>query len=374
MNVLVLGGAGNQGRGVSRLLAGTDLVTELIVAGRRLEAADQVAAQLGEKARAAQVDVHDEPRLRTLMAGCDLVVQAGGPHFEVLVPTVRAALQAGVHVCDVSDGGRSIRRALALDAEARAAGITGLIGVGLSPGLTNLLALHAYRQLDRVEDLEICWVNNGPLNSWRGATLLSLLDSASGVVPTFGDGTWVDIVGHEHGVDVTLPGGGTVHVYPSGFPEPVTLPRSLPGLRSVSHLVGYLPERVGDLFADHVRQVAAGQCTVAAAQDRFCTACAAEPAAATAAVPAVPAFTWYVRASGTKAGRRARLTCTSPLTSTEASLVAAALKLLRGDITQRGVLAPEACLEPQSFFRDVAALLPESRRPADGALIAERWD
>jgi hypothetical protein len=52
-------------------------------------------------------------------------------------------------------------------------------------------------------------------------------------------------------------------------------------------------------------------------------------------------------------------------------LAAAALKLLRGEIQERGVLAPEACLAPLPFLAEVAQLLPETSVPADGKMFAE---
>ena len=40
-----------------------------------------------------------------------------------------------------------------MDTDARAAGITAVIGMGASPGITNLLACQAVRELDGVDEL-----------------------------------------------------------------------------------------------------------------------------------------------------------------------------------------------------------------------------
>ncbi|MHB8576699.1 MAG: saccharopine dehydrogenase family protein [Dehalococcoidia bacterium] len=379
MRVLVLGASGGVGRGVTRLLAKSDLVTELVLAGRRLEAAEAVAAEVGEKARAAQVDIHDAARLRSLSAACDIVVHAAGPHYETLLPALRAAIEVGVHFTDFSDGGRSLRQALTLDADAKAAGITAIVGLGWSPGMTNLLAKHAYAQLDAVDELQIVWLANKSLvkwrQSWHGAIMPSLLDSASGAVPTFRDGEWVDIVAPASGVDVVFPGGGTARAYPSGFPEPVTLPRYLPGLRTVSALAAHLPERVSDLYQEQVRRLSAGECTAEQASNAFYAALEAEPEPLPEDPPEFPGPTAFVRARGHKNGRAVCLTCTSTLRDGgSGNFALASLQILRGEISQRGVMPPEACLDPLPFLAQVVEMLPESERPADGQLIVESYE
>jgi lysine 6-dehydrogenase len=375
MKVMLLGGSGGWGRPVASFLARSDLVSELLLGGRRLAAVEDVAAALGPKARAVQVDARDESRVCSLLAGCDLLVHASGPHYETLLPALRAAIQAQVDVCDLSDGARAMRAALALDAEAKEAGIVALLGIGLSPGITNLLAKHAYNQLERVEELHLVTIFDRTMAEWRqvwrGAIIVSLLESASGLVPIYRDGAWVDIVGHEHGVDVPLPGGRTVRAYPNGFPEPVTLPRWLPSLRNVSYVEAFLPARVGEIFHGQVRRITEGACTPEQAAERYYAALDAEPDTPPTP-PSLRAPLFAIAAQGYKDGQQVSLTCTSGLQGAgTAALAAAALKLLRGEIQARGVLAPEACLAPLPFLAEVAQLLPETSVPADGQLITE---
>ena len=56
------------------------------------------------------------------------------------------------------EDGQDAEKVLALDAQAQTAGITALIGIGVFPGLTNLLAKHAAAQLEQVEELRVCIV------------------------------------------------------------------------------------------------------------------------------------------------------------------------------------------------------------------------
>jgi hypothetical protein len=57
---------------------------------------------------------------------------------------------------------------------------------------------------------------------------------------------------------------------------------------------------------------------------------------------------------------------------TSAALVAAARKILRGEIRERGVMTAEAAFEPLSYFDEVVAVLPEP--PPDGKLIDESFE
>lgn len=103
MKAFVLGGYGKVGLPVSELLSASDLVTEVAVAGRNLERAQEVAVQIGSKAVAVQVDGTDEEALAVVLAGYDVVANAASG--KSVLPAIRTAAQAGVHYCDVTSFG-----------------------------------------------------------------------------------------------------------------------------------------------------------------------------------------------------------------------------------------------------------------------------
>jgi hypothetical protein len=88
----------------------------------------------------------------------------------------------------------------------------------------------------------------------------------------------------------------------------------------------------------------------------------------------------WVRALGRKDGRAAR--CSSWFTAsmwnhggyflTSVALASAVRKVLRGEMQERGVMTAEMAFEPQSFFDEVVALLPEP--PQDGKMIGESFE
>ena len=89
----------------------------------------------------------------------------------------------------------------------------------------------------------------------------------------------------------------------------------------------------------------------------------------------------WVRSVGRKDGRAAQYTAlfTALMWShtgwflTSAPLAALGLKLLRGEITERGVMTAEKILEPESFLDDVGALLPEPLQSGEMIDEAFKW-
>jgi hypothetical protein len=149
--VLVVGGYGAVGSAVVRQLAGW-VPGRVVAAGRDVNRARRLAVDVGGEAgvRAARVDVTDlDGVARVLMdEGIAVVVLCVGPPDEALA---RMCLARGVHVVDVGASPDLLARIEALDAGEA----TVVLGVGLAPGLTNLLARQAHEQVGGAERLDI---------------------------------------------------------------------------------------------------------------------------------------------------------------------------------------------------------------------------
>jgi hypothetical protein len=89
----------------------------------------------------------------------DLVVLAlpGGLHGD----EAERALGRGAHVVSLSDHPGDVERLLSLDAVARAAGRTILVGAGFAPGFSCLLARHAANALDVVDSVSVAKAGTG---------------------------------------------------------------------------------------------------------------------------------------------------------------------------------------------------------------------
>ena len=155
MKVFALGGYGKVGFPAIKLIAQSDLVTEIAIVGRSLEHAEKAAREIGEKAIAVHADGTDEQELTLQLAGYDIIMNAA--YNGTVLPTIRAAIRTGTHYCDANV---VIEQALQLASEAETIGITAIVANGIAPCISNLMGIHVARQLEEVEQLQvgIAWI------------------------------------------------------------------------------------------------------------------------------------------------------------------------------------------------------------------------
>ncbi|HTZ61312.1 MAG TPA: saccharopine dehydrogenase NADP-binding domain-containing protein [Thermoplasmata archaeon] len=228
--VVVLGGGGLTGRCAVRDLAGGSTFDAVTVADLDRTLAEAAAKAAGPKATASALDVRDRPALVALLKGADVVVNAVQYGFNLTV--MQATLEAGVPYLDFGGLFHMTRRQLAMDPEFRAAGILAIPGLGQVPGISNVLAMAAAEDLDRVESIVIRdgWRDltvGGPEISftWSPSTFLDEM-----VLPAvvFEDGAYREyppMTGAEE-FEFAPPVGRT-RVYRTLHSEPATLPESL---------------------------------------------------------------------------------------------------------------------------------------------------
>ena len=152
MQFVVLGGAGIEGRGIVKDLvrSGVDAV---VIADRDVGRAQSLAADLASdrtRVSAVQADADDHASLMKVMQNAGVVVSALGPFYRYGLKTVRAAIEARTPYVDINDDFDAIEAVLGLDAEARVASIPVIIGLGVTPGVSNVCVKHAAERMDRV--------------------------------------------------------------------------------------------------------------------------------------------------------------------------------------------------------------------------------
>jgi len=402
MKIFALGGYGKVGLPANKLLAQIDLVTEIAIVGRNLERAEKAATEIGDKAIAIQADGTDEQKLTSLMEGYDLFVNAADNEF--VLPSIRAAIHNSAHYCDVAYGD-VLEQALQLASQAEAVEIAAITANGVHPSITNLMGVHVARQLQEVEQLQLgdasmydfqCGKDLTP-RQWLeepGQSLAALHEFTGGIawmlqigqesgtktVLDYQDGKWVDLDPIKCGLDVPLSHGGTIIAYPYLSSDPLfgSLPRDLARVSPVEMLFSPLPPQLHDLLRELSLRVIEGNITPDDALDSFIEKAESDPHRyLTLPDDFVPFPKTWARAVGRKEGRAARFSCwlTAPMWDvggyflTSVGLVVAVRKILRGEIRERGVMTAETAFEPQSFFDEVVAVLPEP--PPDGKLIGE---
>ncbi len=108
---------------------------------------------------ARQVDAADETALAALLSGADSALSTVPPYLNV--GASRAAIAARTHLCDLGGEIEYVWQQLALEDEAREAGVSIIPDCGLLPGMGNTLAVHAMAQMDQPREVRI-WVGGLP--------------------------------------------------------------------------------------------------------------------------------------------------------------------------------------------------------------------
>ena len=154
MHIVVLGGAGAMGRVTVRALTEYEDVDQITIADYDERRAHEVASSLmSSKIQVRQIDVHDEERLRTLLRGADVALSAVEYVYNRHI--LQACIRERVHYADLGGLFHMTRTLLAMHEEVKAAGITAVLGMGGTPGITNLLARLAVDKLKRVESIKV---------------------------------------------------------------------------------------------------------------------------------------------------------------------------------------------------------------------------
>ena len=152
MKFLVLG-AGMMGSAAAFDLARSAPENEVILADINLQTATATAKSAGASVHPLRLDVNNRRDLSNSMAGCSCVISAVS--YSVNLAVTRAAIEAGVHMCDLGGNNDVFKRQLALDQEAKAKGVTIIPNSGLAPGLINILAVSGAKEFDELDSIHL---------------------------------------------------------------------------------------------------------------------------------------------------------------------------------------------------------------------------
>jgi saccharopine dehydrogenase-like NADP-dependent oxidoreductase len=361
VRALVLG-CGEMGRVAIRDLIEHDVFSEVVVATRSPHRAEQFLAESPTtRVRTAVVgiDVQDRAALVQCLKGFDVVCNMAGPNYLNAVPVAQAAIAAGVSLVDVSDDWEATLEILDLHDAAAAAGITVIVGLGASPGVTNVLARYGVDKLDRADEVHTAWVMRG---SDLGGPALSahLLYSLPDRAFVFIDGVMQEVCPFVDGREtLDFPELGDVAVTHIGHPEPFTLSRYLTGLRYADDKAAFLPADLEQAIVELGKVARSG---IAVRVDgrfvdpmQFASAYLYDKGKSMTEECKTGALRTEVR--GELEGKRTRIIYSAAGrigigTGVPASIGAHLLAL--GKITKRGAFPPEACIDPEWFLAAVA--------------------
>ncbi len=150
--VVVAGGAGAMGRIAVRDLVEFWPEAQVIVADYDQAKAQALAKEL-KTPKFCFIDVTKKESLTTALHGAFAVINCCPYAFNLNV--MDAALKARCHYVDLGGLFHMTKQQLKLHLRFKQAGIIAVLGMGASPGITNLLAAHAAHQLDEVTEIHI---------------------------------------------------------------------------------------------------------------------------------------------------------------------------------------------------------------------------
>ena len=153
MKILVLG-AGRMGHGaVYDLVHNSPDVERVTVADFHLDKAEAVASAVGGSVDARKIDASDNAAVLELMHGHDSVISCVNYWYNESLS--RAAIEARANFCDLGGNNYVVDEQLAMDADAKTAGISIIPDCGLAPGMVSILAMHGAAKFDEVEEIHI---------------------------------------------------------------------------------------------------------------------------------------------------------------------------------------------------------------------------
>lgn len=151
-------GAGRQGTSAAYDLARFGEAKQIYLADLHQEAAlaaaDRINQLIGRQVAAGiELDASDRKALDGFLPGVDVALSAVPYYFNLEI--TRACLGAGASLCDMGGHTGVVRQQLALDQEAKRAGVSIVPDCGMGPGLNVTMAMYAIDLLDEARAVHI---------------------------------------------------------------------------------------------------------------------------------------------------------------------------------------------------------------------------
>jgi len=382
--VIILGGCGAVGSVAAKTLAGRTEFDQVRIADLDSPRAEALCEQLRGDGAVAElehwhVDVSDAVSLSRALEDVDLIVNCTGPFYRFVRGILSMAIEKRVDYIDVCDDVDVTLDILEWHERAKAAGVRAVIGLGSSPGSTNLIAKYAAEQLlDETDAIDIYHAHGG--EKVEGAGVVAHRFHCMSIdVPMYLDGAlkhvrFFEPEGQALQQEVDFGAlGEAVRVYPYPHPEQVTLPKHIK-TRQVTNRGTVLPASYYELTKDI--------CALGLGEDRAVEVNGSEVSARDFAIayilqrreellaadgPEQQCGCVKIVVSGKRAGKDHRYVFTMSSNSealgegTGIPVAVGAVLMQRGRVTEKGVLPPEACVDPLDFIGVVNEVLPKGR-------------
>jgi len=259
VKITVLGGSGVVGRVAVKTLTTFSEVSKVIIGDINIKKAHEIAEEINsDKVVVCEVDVTDPKTLQNTIRDADIVLNCVGPFYKFGPLILKSAIKIGRNYVDINDDVDATQEALKMDNDAKKMNITALIGMGSSPGITNLLAKFAADQLlDEVNSIDLYHAHGGEPFEGPGV-IYHRIHSMGMDIPVFLEGKFISVGFFENNgraleeeIDFLKLGKYRVHPYP--HPETITLPKYIKDVKQVTNKGTVIPSEYFYLITNLVK-------------------------------------------------------------------------------------------------------------------------
>jgi len=205
------------------------------------------------EASGIKVDVANRSMLSDSISKADVVINTVGPFYrfeEAIIEEVSKQEVDYVDICDDYDVTYSIFLGKRKYGNVRGRKV---IGMGWTPGITNVCAKDGFSELDTADEINIAWVGSAADAAGK-AVIEHTFHAVTGDVPMFLDGKISKVPARQFHREIDFPEPiGKVDTYYTGHPEPITIPIFLKGVKQVTVRGSLVPDWQNHLvsqFAD----------------------------------------------------------------------------------------------------------------------------
>ncbi|MEN3047525.1 MAG: saccharopine dehydrogenase C-terminal domain-containing protein [Candidatus Caldarchaeales archaeon] len=347
--VLVLGGAGD---------IGSAIVEELVKLGAEVDIGDLNVQRALGVARSlkhfgdvgvVKVDVTSKEDMAAARR-YDVVVNAVGPFYRHGHVVASALIELGIDAVDVCDDHDAAERILELHRRAVEKEVTFVTGLGWTPGLSNILAKKCCEELGgEVDEVSISWFGSAA-DSKGLAVVMHLFHAVTGEVPMYLEGRLTKVKAGTSPAVFEFPGVGKLKLYYVGHPEPLTISKHLKVSRNVTVRGGLVPAWQNGLLR---ALVGMGLTSTEERLERLSRAVHRVEGVFRVGGPALSG----VRVEAVRGERRVSYCSVNRMRKLTAAPAALGARLiLKGEVSERGVLPPEAVIDPLSFLEGLRGL------------------
>jgi len=246
MKTLVLGASGQIGAyGVQDLIQYAK--AEVIASSRKLDNVKRAMTdlKLSNKVQMLELDASNTEAVSKIIKAERVDTVMNCAWYQTNLAVMDACLKGGAHYTDLGGFFDTCLKQLEHDKDWKDAGINATIGLGSTPGLTNVAGAAGFAKLDTVDTINIycTWGNTLPVKEpgWPGYSIRTVLDEFTQEPVMWLDGKHVKqpVLSGETTVTMQEPIGKVVAYYVK-HSEPATLGRYVgKGCRNVTFRIGF---------------------------------------------------------------------------------------------------------------------------------------